>query len=99
MTPKQYRTGDTPNISPWLQFTFWQPILLLDNENGWPSSKERSGYWLGVADNIGDFLTHWIFDDQSKQVRAKVLYNKNKCVKWDPVFVSHKIQQTAQWGI
>ena len=71
MTPKQYRTGVTPDISPWLQFTFWQPILFLDNENSWPSSKERSGYWLGVADNIGDFLTYWIFDDQSKQVLAR----------------------------
>jgi hypothetical protein len=25
-------------------------------------------------------------------------YNKNKRVKWDPVFASHKIQQTAQHG-
>jgi Reverse transcriptase (RNA-dependent DNA polymerase) len=101
MTPKQYRTGVTPDISPWLQFTFWQPILFLDNENSWPSSKERSGYWLGVAENIGDFLTYWIFDDQSKQVLARSVvrpYNKNKRVKWDPVFASHKIQQTAQHG-
>jgi hypothetical protein len=30
MTPKQYHTGVTPDISPWLQFTFWQPILFLD---------------------------------------------------------------------
>jgi hypothetical protein len=101
MTPKQYRTGVTPDISPWLQFTFWQPILFLDNENSWPSSKERSGYWLGEAENIGDFLTYWIFDDQSKQVLARSVVrpcNKNKRVKWDPVFASHKIQQTAQHG-
>jgi Reverse transcriptase (RNA-dependent DNA polymerase) len=101
MTPKQYRTGVTPDISPWLQFTFWQPILFLDNENSWPSSKERSGYWLGVAENIGDFLTYWIFDDQSKQVLARSVvrpYNKNKRVKWDPILASHKIQQTAQHG-
>ena len=41
VTPRQYRTGVTPDISPWLQFTFWQPILFLENENSWPSSKER----------------------------------------------------------
>jgi len=29
--PRQYRTGITPDISPWLQFTFWQPILYLDS--------------------------------------------------------------------
>ena len=71
MTPKQYHTGITPNISPWLQFTFWQPILFFENENSWPSSKERCGYWPGVAENIGDFLTYWIFDDQSKKVVAR----------------------------
>jgi hypothetical protein len=26
---------------------------------------------LGVAENIGDFLTYWIFEDQSKQVLAQ----------------------------
>ena len=71
VTPRQYRTGITPDISPWLQFTFWQPILFLDNEDSWPSSKERAGYWLGVSENIGDFLTYWIFDDQSKQMLAR----------------------------
>ena len=33
MTPKQFCTGYTLDISPWLQFTFWQPILYLDNED------------------------------------------------------------------
>ena len=59
MTPMQFRTGNTPDIFPWLQFTFWQPILYLDSETFWPSSIERSGYWLRVADNIGDLLTYW----------------------------------------
>ena len=71
MTPMQFRTGITPDISPWLQFTFWQPILFFYNETAWPSSNERSGYWLGVADNIGDLLTYWVFDDQSRQVLAR----------------------------
>ena len=101
MTPRQCHTGVTPDISPWLQFTFWQPILFLDNENSWPSSKERCGYWLGEADNIGDFHTYWIFDDQSKQVLARRVVqplNHNKRVRWDPVFDSPTVRQTAQHG-
>ena len=81
--------------------TFWQPILYLDNETTWPSSYERSGYWLGVADNIGDLLTYWIFDDQSKQVLARSVvhpYNNNKRVKWDPKFRYQSDQGTAQHG-
>ena len=101
MTPMQFRTGITPDISPWLQFTFWQPILFLDNEAAWPSSNERSGYWLGVADNIGDLLTYWIFDDQSWQVLARSVvrpYNNNEWVKWDPKFRYQSDQGTAQHG-
>ena len=43
MTPIQYQKGVTPDISAYLQFTFWQPILYLDHEAVWPSFKERSG--------------------------------------------------------
>ena len=32
MTPLQYQQGVTPDISAYLQFTFWQPILYLDHE-------------------------------------------------------------------
>src|SRR5687768_6357312 len=41
MTPLQYKTGVTPDISVFLQFTFWQPILYLDHEIGRASCRER----------------------------------------------------------
>ena len=99
MCPQQFRTGVTPDISPWLQFTFWQPILYLDNENTWPASKERSGYWLSVVDNIGDLLTYWIFDDQSHQVLARSVvrpFRNNRCVKWDPALCPTRPHVTTQ---
>ena len=67
----------------------------------WPSSKERSGYWLGVAENIRDFLTYWICDDQSKQVLARSVvrpYNRNRCVRWDPSFSKSTVRNTAHIG-
>jgi hypothetical protein len=70
MIPKQYQTGITSDISAYLQFTFWQPVLYLDHEAEWPSSKERSGRWIGLAQRIGDLLTFWILDDQSKLILA-----------------------------
>ena len=71
MTPIQYQRGVTPDISAYLQFTFWQPILYLDHEALWPSSKERSGRWVGLAQGIGDLLTLWVHDDQSKHILAR----------------------------
>jgi len=70
MTPIQYQQGVTPDISVYLQFTFWEPILYLDHEAVWPSSTERAGRWIGVAHAIGDALTYWILEDQSKHILA-----------------------------
>ena len=71
MTPIQFKSGVTPDISAYLQFTFWQPILYLDHESEWPASKERSGRWVGLAQSIGDLLTFWTLDDQSKYILAR----------------------------
>ena len=73
----------------------------MDNEDTWPSSKERSGYWLGVADNIGDLLTYWVFDDQSHQVLARSVvrpFCNNRRVKWDPELAPSRPHVTAQHG-
>ena len=70
MTPLQYLRGVTPDISVHLQFVFYQPVLFLDHEGDWPSSSERSGRWVGIAHGIGDILTFWILDDQSKNILA-----------------------------
>ncbi len=84
--PYQFRHGHTLDISAYLLFQFWSRVLYLDPESTWPNTKERSGRWLGVAHNIGDPLTFWILDDQSKQVIARSVvrpYTGNKRVHWD----------------
>jgi len=43
VTPYQMGTGITPDISAWLQFTFWEAVLYLDTEVKWPRSKECPG--------------------------------------------------------
>ena len=91
----------TADISAFLQFCFWERVLYLDHEESWPRSHERPGYWLGVAHNIGDALTYWIYDDQSKQVLARSVvrpYNNNKRVTWDPIFARVPIRYTAHKG-
>ena len=38
--PYQMRFGVTPDISAYLQFTFWEPVLFLDMEQKWPKTRE-----------------------------------------------------------
>jgi len=99
MSPRQKRTGITPDISAYLQFQFWEKVLYLDHEESWPSSKERTGYWVGVAHNVGDALTYWIFDDQSKWLLARSVvrpFRNNLRVRWDPMFAKTPIKHTAK---
>ena len=102
ISPIQYLKGDTPDISAYLQFTFYQRILYLDNESNFPASKERSGRWLGVSENTGDSLTFIIVDEQSKQILhrsvVRPFYN-NLQVKWDArLAVNPEERKTARHG-
>jgi hypothetical protein len=49
--------GTTVDISHFLEFHFNQPVFYASN-NKWPSeSPEKSGRWVGVADNVATVLT------------------------------------------
>lgn len=52
-TPHEKRHGDTPHISAFLQFKFYDKILFLDPSETYPASKDKSGRFLGVANNVG----------------------------------------------
>lgn len=56
--------------------------------------KKCTGHWLGVAHNLGDSLTYWVLDYQSKQVLARSVvrpcYANHHVTKWDPALVEPK---------
>ena len=42
-------TGNTPDISEWADFTWYQPVWYLDDEASWPEEKQKLARWLGVS--------------------------------------------------
>ena len=54
--------GFTKDISAYLHYPYQQPVCYLDVDAKFPSSKEQPGYWVGMADNVGDMLTYKIHD-------------------------------------
>ena len=58
-TPILVRHGHTPDISAFLQLQFHEPIHFQVDE-GSPGTGEVPGCWIGVAENVGDALTHHI---------------------------------------
>ena len=75
-TPLEALEGSTPDISPLLHFSFWDPVYYkLDNSDFPPGSTEGSGHWVGIAENVGHAMTYQIPTDDTK----KVIYRSNVC--------------------
>ena len=70
LTPLQTLTGQVPDVSQFLHFSFWEPVYYKVDENEpehrFPSqSNEKRGHWVGFADNKGDHLTWKILTDDT----------------------------------
>ncbi len=76
--PHTVHHGDTPDISAYLMFQFYEKVLYLDCESSFPSSKELPGYFVGVADNVGDKLTFRILTEDTRQVICRSVVRSAK---------------------
>lgn len=59
-TPIEIVTGETPDISEYVQFTFYQAIYYWDQTAAFPEEKRKLGRWLGVSHRVGQALCYWI---------------------------------------
>ena len=58
-TPYELVTGNTPNISEYTEFDWYQPVWYMDT-GSFPEEKLLMGRWLGVAHRIGQAMCYWI---------------------------------------
>lgn len=84
-------TGETPDISALLQYYFYQPVLYLDKAQTFPKSKERSGWWVGVAENTRDALTYKI-----PTTNNKVLYRFVCRATDNPIHPNRRVEQDGK---
>jgi hypothetical protein len=61
-TPIEQRTGQTPDISKFLPFRWYEPVYYLNSEG-----QEELGRWAGVAEHVGDELTYVVISDATGQ--------------------------------
>ena len=69
--PTEAAFRETPDISGYLQFTFYQRVLYLDPSASFPRNKELPGRFVGVAENTGDALTYYVLTDHTNQIIAR----------------------------
>ena len=60
--------GIIHDILPFLQFMFWEQVFYLDDDEKFPSTKAKPGYWVGVCTHAGDHLTFNIVDAKTKEI-------------------------------
>ena len=74
MVPLTVLTGSTVDISPLLRFTWWEKVYYMKDDSSFPSeSVELPGRFVGIAENVGHYMTFKVLDDESK----RVIYRSN----------------------
>jgi hypothetical protein len=76
--PKALITGEVVDVSPFLQFHFWEEVFVATDHGG----DEELARWCYPADSVGDVLTYWVLLNRSKQLVARSNVRSAK----DPLF-------------
>jgi hypothetical protein len=73
--PIQVLTGSTNDISPLLQFRWYEPVYYKIDDSDFPydsdfpsDSREKRGQWVGIAENVRHALTFKILSDDTKKI-------------------------------
>ena len=64
-TPFEYLTGETPDISEYVDFGFWDRVWYKDDGG---LSERKIGRWLGVSHKIGNAMSYFILSQTGKVV-------------------------------
>jgi hypothetical protein len=74
-------TSTTNDISQLLYFSFFEPVYYQDGDTPFPSaSKECRSRWVGISENVGNFMTFKILTNDTH----KVIYHSNLHLARDP---------------
>ena len=59
-TPLARVTGDVPDISEYVDFGFFDLVYFWEGPK--KQDKEKIGWWLGVAEDVGNYLCYYVLD-------------------------------------
>ena len=76
-SPIAFSTGTINDISPILQFSFWEPVYYLadDTERHFPGMlEEKRGWYVGISESIDHSMTFIIVtDDTNNRIEKSVV--------------------------
>jgi hypothetical protein len=94
-SPQQVLTGQTPDISKFMHFSFYEPVYYNAHYNPFPSaSNQEQGWWVGTAIHVGDALTYKILTKNNK-----VIYRSSVQSALDPAKRNQRLSPLRQHAI
>jgi hypothetical protein len=64
--PSEAIEGNTPDISEYAQFDWYQQVWYIDPAVQFPDDSRKLGRWIGVAHDVGSPMTFWILPQSCK---------------------------------
>ena len=86
-TPWEVVTGETPDISEWIDFGFYDFVTFKDGDTSWPDERWELGRWLGRSHDVGAGLVYWILKQNGEIVSRGTVLPISEKDKQDPDFV------------
>lgn len=71
-TPYELVTGDTPDITEWIQYTFNQTVWYYD-PGDYPEQRRLLGKWIGVSHRIGQAMCYWILPESGTPISRTMI--------------------------
>jgi hypothetical protein len=73
--PAEIITGNTPDISEYVEFDWYADVWYNDPAVQWPDDRRRLGKWIGVAHDVGQAMTYWILPESCKPIARSTVWN------------------------
>ena len=70
-------TGDTPDISAYAMFGWYEPVWYLDPSKDFPNETKMLGWWLGVSESSIDVMAYYILTKTGKVIVRKSIWAVN----------------------
>ena len=82
-------TGNTPNISEWLDFAFYNLVWYHVPSNKPTTPPRALGHWLGVSHRVGSALCYWILTRSGKVISSTTVNHVTQADTRDPHNAQH----------
>ena len=83
--PTEFIEGNTPDISEYAQFDWYQLVWYIDPAVPFPEDARKLGRWIGVAHDVGSPMTFWVLPKSCKVVARSTVTPLTEDELGDPI--------------